>query len=169
MIYRIPSICWLSSTMACPWPIFRSANGAMTGWNHFSSDWSHSSSFMQPLTVNPSGRINVPNPLVPLYHKPIWATNQTRLVNGHLDTFLQRDLEPLSLISFQFLPKRSSPVTRWLTAKASKGGWACTWFSYNSSSLLLLSQSNYFRVPFKRVPAWMINYREYLWKPKILV
>lgn len=41
-----------------------------------------------------------------------------RLANGHLNTFLQPDLETLSLISYQFLPKRSSPVTRRLTAKA---------------------------------------------------
>lgn len=71
MIYRIPSICWLSSRVACPQPIFRSTNGAMIGWNHFSSNWSHSSSFMKPLAVNQSGKINVPNPLVPFHHKPI--------------------------------------------------------------------------------------------------
>lgn len=72
---RILPICWLASGVACPQPIFRSANGAMTNQSHFSSNWSPSNSFIWPLAGNHSEEINVPNPLVTFRHKPIWATN----------------------------------------------------------------------------------------------
>lgn len=173
---RIPPICWLSSSVASPQPIFRSANGAMTGWNHFSSNWSHSSSSMWPFTVNQSGKINVPNPLVPFHHKPIWATNQTRLVNGHLNTFLQPSLETLNLQSYQLLSKRSSSVTRLLAAKAqiwplSAGG---TRYSGLPRTVPVCSCCprviiNSAPLTFKRVLIWMTNYRGYQRKPRIIV
>lgn len=72
---RILPIFWLVSGVACPQPIFRSANRARSSLNHFLSSWSPSSSFIWPLAVNHSGKINVPYPLVTFYHKPIWATN----------------------------------------------------------------------------------------------